>query len=631
MIIDEATISRIFETVDIYDIISEFVKLKKRGVNYVGSCPFHDEKTASFTVSPSKGIYKCFGCGKGGNAINFIMEHEHFSYVEALRFVAEKYNIEIKEKELTDKEKQSISDRESMLIVSKFAADFFENSLWNTDEGKSVGYGYLKMRGLNDDIIKKFNLGYSPSDWNAIINKSNEAGYKLDYLIKCGLVGVSEKGNYDRFRERVIFPVRDIAGKIIAFGGRAMADNNMAKYVNSPESEIYHKSRTLYGIFFAKSSIIQEDRCYLVEGYLDVISFHQKGITNTVASSGTSLTVEQIRLIRRLTKNITIIYDGDNAGIKAAMRGIDLAIEEDMNVRILPLPEGEDPDSFAKQLNRDSLKDYITEKEEDFIRFKLSFMRSDIGDDPIKKAAVIKEIVNTLSKISDSIKRLMYIKEVSKIMELEENFLISEIAYNKRDKNYSNKKIIKSKPNPKTPNENNGEPCSELEKMLIKFLINYGDKKIDNDIIDAKTFGEYIICELEVDELNLLSSEFANILSLYEENYSDGSFNTYNFFVNNINPEISRIVVDIIAEPYELSSIWGKKNEDEDLLELLIRLINVYKLKRIDLLIADIDRDMFANNESRDETVVLDLIRQRTKLLQIKASLSNKLGYNILT
>ena len=369
--IDQATIQKIFDAADIYEVISDFVHLKKRGVNYVGCCPFHNEKTGSFTVSPAKGIYKCFGCGKGGNAVNFIMEHEQMSYVEALRYLAARYNITIEEKELSEEEKKEKSERESMLIVTSYAEEFFVDQLLHTDEGKSVGLGYLHKRGLDQSAIEKFGLGYCPEKWDGLTQSALSKGYKKEYLVKTGLTIESEKGLFDRFRARVIFPIRDIAGKIIAFGGRIMAnDKKSAKYLNSPESEIYHKSRTLYGIYFAKKSIVQHNRCYLVEGYLDVISFHRKGIENTVASSGTSLTIEQIRLIRRLTPNVTIIYDGDAAGIKASLRGIDLVLEEGLNVRVVLLPDGEDPDSFSQSRSPEELSEYISQHETDFINFK---------------------------------------------------------------------------------------------------------------------------------------------------------------------------------------------------------------------------------------------------------------------
>ncbi|MDE5612306.1 MAG: DNA primase, partial [Odoribacter sp.] len=407
--IDQATIQKIFDSADIYEVISDFVSLKKRGVNYVGCCPFHNEKTGSFTVSPAKGIYKCFGCGKGGNVVNFIMEHEQLSYIEALRWLAARYNIIIEEKELTEQEKQERSERESMLIVTNYAEEFFVDQLWNTDEGKSVGLGYFRRRGLDDQTIEKFGLGYCPEAWDSLTKTALSKEYKKEFLVKTGLTIESDRGDFDRFRARVMFPIRDLAGKIIAFGGRIMTnDKKSAKYLNSPESEIYHKSRTLYGIYFAKKSIVQQNRCYLVEGYLDVISFHQKGIANTVASSGTSLTVEQIRLIRRLTPNVTIIYDGDAAGIKASLRGIDLVLEEGLNVRVVSLPEGEDPDSYAQAHTTEEVLEYISAHETDFIHFKTELLLEQAGNDPLERAKLITDIVKSISLIPDNITRSVY-------------------------------------------------------------------------------------------------------------------------------------------------------------------------------------------------------------------------------
>ena len=358
--IDQATIQKIFDSADILEVVSDFVSLKKRGSNYLGLCPFHNEKTGSFTVSPAKGIYKCFGCGKGGNAVNFIMEHEQMSYVEALKYLANKYHIPIEEKELTDEQRREQTERESMLIVTAYANEYYQYQLWHTDEGRSVGLGYLRQRGISDEMIRAFGLGYNPEEWGAFTKAALEKGYKKEFLVKTGLSIENERGMFDRFRARVMFPVQDLAGKVIAFGGRTMtADKKTAKYLNSPESDIYHKSKTLYGIYLAKKSIIQQDRCILVEGYTDVISFHAKGVENVVASSGTSLTMEQIRMIRRLTPNVTIIYDGDAAGIKASLRGIDLVLEEGLNVRVLLLPDGEDPDSFARSHSREELADYM--------------------------------------------------------------------------------------------------------------------------------------------------------------------------------------------------------------------------------------------------------------------------------
>ncbi len=427
--IDQATIQKIFDAADIYEVVSDFVSLKKRGVNYLGLCPFHNEKTGSFTVSPAKGIYKCFGCGKGGNAVNFIMEHEQMSYVEALKYLAEKYHIPVEEKELTEEQIKEKTERESMLIVSAHANEYFQYQLWNTDEGRSVGLGYLRQRGISDEMIRKFGLGYNPEGWGAFTKAAQEKGYKKEFLVKTGLTIENEKGLFDRFRARVMFPVLDLAGKVIAFGGRTMtSDKKISKYLNSPESEIYHKSKTLYGIFFAKKSIVQQDRCILVEGYTDVISFHAKGIENVVASSGTSLTIEQIRLIRRLTPNVTIIYDGDAAGIKASLRGIDLVLEEGLNVRVLLLPDGEDPDSFARSHTPQELSDFIANNETDFINFKTKLLLGSAGDDPVERARLITDIVRSIAKIPDNIVRSVYVRETAHQMDVEERVLYTEIA-----------------------------------------------------------------------------------------------------------------------------------------------------------------------------------------------------------
>ena len=427
--IDQATIQKIFDAADIYEVVSDFVSLKKRGVNYLGLCPFHNEKTGSFTVSPAKGIYKCFGCGKGGNAVNFIMEHEQMSYVEALKYLAEKYHIPVEEKELTEEQRKEKTERESMLIVSSYANEYFQYQLWNTDEGRSVGLGYLRQRGISDEMIRKFGLGYNPEGWGAFTKAAQEKGYKKEFLVKTGLTVENEKGLFDRFRARVMFPVFDLAGKVIAFGGRTMTtDKKISKYLNSPESEIYHKSKTLYGIFLAKKSIVQQDRCILVEGYTDVISFHAKGIENVVASSGTSLTIEQIRLIRRLTPNVTIIYDGDAAGIKASLRGIDLVLEEGLNVRVLLLPDGEDPDSFARSHTPQDLADFIANNETDFINFKTKLLLGTAGDDPVERARLITDIVRSIAKIPDNIVRSVYVRETAHQLDVEERVLYTEIA-----------------------------------------------------------------------------------------------------------------------------------------------------------------------------------------------------------
>lgn len=442
--IDQATIDRILDAAQIVDVVSEFVTLRRRGVNYIGLCPFHNEKTPSFSVSPSKGLCKCFSCGKGGNVVHFIMEHEQLSYYEALKWLARKYNIEVKERELTEEEKQASNLRESLFVVNQFASEYFQNVLYNVEEGQRIGMTYLRSRGFRDDIIKKFQLGYSIDNRDALARTAIEKGYKPEFLEKTGLCYRKDDGTLrDRFWGRVIFPVHTLSGKVVAFGGRvlnAATKNVQMKYVNSPESEIYHKSRELYGIYFAKQAMVRQDRCFLVEGYTDVISMHQSGIENVVASSGTALTSDQIRLIHRFTNNITVLYDGDGAGIKASIRGIDMLLEEGMNVKVCLLPDGDDPDSFARKHNATEYQAYINDHEVDFIRFKTDLLIEEAGKDPIKKANLITSIVKSISVIPDSITRNVYIRECSEMLRMEERVLVNAVGKLKEQADENRKK-----------------------------------------------------------------------------------------------------------------------------------------------------------------------------------------------
>ena len=442
--IDQATIDRILDAAQIVDVVSEFVTLRRRGVNYIGLCPFHNEKTPSFSVSPSKGLCKCFSCGKGGNVVHFIMEHEQLSYYEALKWLARKYNIEVEERELTEEEKQASNLRESLFVVNQFASEYFQNVLYNVEEGQRIGMTYLRSRGFRDDIIKKFQLGYSTDNRDALARTAIEKGYKPEFLEKTGLCYRKDDGTLrDRFWGRVIFPVHTLSGKVVAFGGRvlnAATKNVQMKYVNSPESEIYHKSRELYGIYFAKQAMVRQDRCFLVEGYTDVISMHQSGIENVVASSGTALTSDQIRLIHRFTNNITVLYDGDGAGIKASIRGIDMLLEEGMNVKVCLLPDGDDPDSFARKHNATEYQAYINDHEVDFIRFKTDLLIEEAGKDPIKKANLITSIVKSISVIPDSITRNVYIRECSEMLRMEERELVNAVGKLKEQADENRKK-----------------------------------------------------------------------------------------------------------------------------------------------------------------------------------------------
>lgn len=430
--IDQSTIDRILDAAQIVDVVSEFVTLRKRGVNYIGLCPFHNEKTPSFSVSPSKGVCKCFSCGKGGNVVHFIMEHEQLSYYEALKWLAKKYNIEIKERELTDAEKQAQSLRESLFVVNQFASEYFQDILYNHIDGQRIGMTYLRSRGFRDDIIRKFQLGYSTDAPDGLARAAAQKGFREEFLEKTGLCYKKDNGTlHDRFWGRVIFPVHTLSGKVVAFGGRVLSSATKSvqmKYVNSPESEIYHKSRELYGMYFAKQAIVRQDCCFLVEGYTDVISMHQSGIENVVSSSGTALTSDQIRLIHRFTNNITLLYDGDGAGIKASLRGIDMLLEEGMNIKVCLLPDGDDPDSFARKHNATDYQAYINAHEVDFIRFKTNLLLEEAGRDPIKRAGLISSIVRSISVIPDAIVRSVYIRECSQLLQMEEKILVEATA-----------------------------------------------------------------------------------------------------------------------------------------------------------------------------------------------------------
>lgn len=644
--IDQSTIQKIFDAADIYEVVSDFVSLKKRGVNYVGCCPFHNEKTGSFTVSPAKGIYKCFGCGKGGNAVNFIMEHEQLSYVEALRWLAAKYNIIIEEKELSEHEKQEKSERESMLIVTNYAEEFFVDQLLNTDEGKSVGLGYFRRRGLDEQTIEKFGLGYCPEAWDGFTKTALEKGYKKDFLVKTGLTIESDRGLFDRFRARVMFPIRDLAGKIIAFGGRIMTnDKKSAKYLNSPESEIYHKSRTLYGIFFAKKSIVQHNRCYLVEGYLDVISFHQKGIENTVASSGTSLTIEQIRLIRRLTPNVTIIYDGDAAGVKASLRGIDLVLEEGLNVRVVSLPEGEDPDSYAQAHSAEEVLEYITAHETDFIHFKTQLLLQQAGNDPIERAKLITDIVKSISLIPDNITRSVYVQETANQLKVEEKVLYTEIARIRKEKVGDPTPVPYKAPSqqiPKitlTPSRTGGvTPCDTEEMMLIRYLLMFGGLELYGEehegVVYSVSVGEYIISELAEDELLMLNPRFREIQTEYRQNYKNEGFIPAKYFIGHPDPVICEVVAGILSEPYELSKIWTVKDASsrtEEMLlgELLPKIVDNYKMRRIEMMCREADDKILESQNAGNMEELLEWVKKKNTMVKVRGRLNEKLKRTI--
>lgn len=575
--IDSATIARIMDTARIEEVVSDYVSLKKRGVNLIGLCPFHDEKTGSFTVSPAKGIFKCFGCGKGGNAVHFIMEIEQVSFTEALKIVAKKYNIEIRERELSSEELAQQNDRESMYIVNSFAQKYFTQQLKEHPDGKIIGLGYFHERGFRDDIIEKFQLGYSLDQRDALAQSAQKAGYKKEYLVKTGLCMQQENGQLtDRFRGRVIFPVHTLSGKVVAFGGRVLKKTDKtAKYVNSPESGIYHKSNELYGIYFAKHAIVKQDCCYLVEGYTDVISMHQAGIENVVASSGTSLTTGQIKLIHRFTNNVTILYDGDAAGIKASIRGIDLLLEEGLNIKVLLLPDGEDPDSFSRKQNASEFIAYVEAHQTDFIRFKTNLLLDEAGHDPIKRAGLIQDVVKSIAIIPNNIVRQVYIKDCSTLLDINEEVLVNAINKINRQKKEEQKKAEQNKAQEETLPEaknvtiqdsaNNinsetgllsGSVVDTETRNLLKVLVRYGERVLftleDGSI---QTVGEFILQELEIDHIVFENPLYNEFIEEYRQHQHDTDFVAEKHFKFHPNSALSQLAVNLITEKYTLSKI----------------------------------------------------------------------------
>ncbi len=603
--IDHSTILRIIDTAEITEVVQDFVNLKKRGVNYLGLCPFHNEKTPSFTVSPSKGIYKCFGCGKGGNSVNFIMEHEHLSYPEALKYLAKKYNIEVVEKELTAEEIQQQNERDSLLVVTKYANSYFQDKLHNNTDGRAIGLSYFKERGFREDIIKKFELGYSLDVRDALTIAAKEKGYKIDFLEKTGLTIVNENGQYDRFRGRVIFPIHGLSGNVIGFGGRILKkDAKAAKYLNSPESDIYHKSKVLYGMYYAKKSITQLDKCYLVEGYTDVISMHQSGIENVVASSGTSLTVEQIRLVKRFTPNVTIIYDGDAAGIKASLRGIDLVLEQGLNVKVLLLPDGEDPDSFAKSNSSTELEEFIKKNEEDFITFKTRLLFDEAKNDPVRKANLITDIVRSIAVIPETIIRTVYIKECSNILEIDEKVLYGEINKIRR-KNYEKEYKRTISPDetfktasPTVPSFVDDVYSEAQEKEIIRLLLHYSEQTLytyQEDKYDEPrqvSVAEYIIGEILNDDLEFKNLIYKQIFQEYLAALNSGEQIDKKHFIYHSDPGISKLAADLLSTSYTLSKIFKKggvhiETEEMKLKQLVPETIIAYKRKILEIAQSD--------------------------------------------
>lgn len=666
--IPKDTVDKIIETARVEDVVGDFITLKKRGANLLGLCPFHGEKSPSFTVSPAKGIYKCFGCGKAGNSVNFIMEHESLSYPEALRYLAAKYNIEIVEKEITPEEKEQITEKESLYIVTNYAQKYFTDNLWNTDEGKSVGLSYFRERGFTDEIIKKFQLGFSFEDRRAFSKAAIAAAYKPEYLVKTGLSILSDKhvegqpitinDIFDRYTGRVIFPIHNGTGKVIGFGGRILnSDKKFAKYINSPQTDIYDKSKVLYGLYFAKKQITQEDNCYLVEGYTDVTSMHQAGIENVVASSGTSLTVDQIRLIHRFTNNITILYDGDVAGIKASFRGIDLILEEGMNVKVLLFPDGDDPDSYSKKVSGDDLRAFIKKNSLDFIKFKTNLLFEEARHEPVKKAALVKDIIESIAIVPDAITRNGYITECSHILQVDEQTLVFQVKATR------DKKIVKKNFQPEaTPVETQGysentnqevkddlqklldadlNPFAEQEKNLVRLLLLYGTNLIeiqhlnkDNESVTTEvSVAEFILNELNQDEISFMDATYQMFLYEFMLQIKSESIPNVDYFVKHRDARLAQTTINLISSNNQLSERWKSKHsimtphETDNIKKAVFHDLHIYKTKRIYKLLLEKHvqlRTVLSDEETYE-------IQSSIKELQMLSSRVNKfLGRTII-
>ncbi len=622
--IPKETIDKIFEAARIEEVVSGFVQLKKRGANFIGHCPFHDEKTPSFTVSASKGIYKCFGCGKGGNSVSFVMEHEHYSYPEALKYLAEKYNIEVKEKEMTPEQSIRANDRDSLYVISSFANKFFQQQLWETREGKAIGLSYYKERGFSEETIKKFQLGYSPKQKDALSKEALKSSFQKKYLEDSGLSIIKNESALDRFRERMMFPIHSFSGRVLGFGGRTLQKDNKAKYVNSTESLIYLKSKILYGIYFAKQHISKQNNCYIVEGYTDVISLHQAKVENVVSSSGTSLTSEQIKLINRFTKNITILFDGDAAGLKASFRSIDMILAEGMNVKVVVFPNGEDPDSFAQKCSQEALINYLEENQKDFITFKTNILSKDTNEDPAKRVEMIKDIASSIAQIPDDIGRSEYIKECSRMLRVKELDLAKEVSAQK------NKRIS---PFPaKSENASNFEekeiPTSKMnkeEKEIIRLLLNYGNKNMKEE--DQKiSIASFIIQELEVDNISFENEQYQSILGEISAHVKEDGEINLNYFTLHQNPSISKLAIDLISKKHSLSENWKSRHqiltdsEEDKFRKAVESSIYALKLKHLDTKLGDIQLQLKENPDDERFT------KAYAKYLQTKRQIAEKLG-----
>ena len=652
--IPREVIERIHAAAKIEEVVSDYVTLRKRGANLIGLCPFHNEKTGSFTVSPSKGIYKCFGCGVSGNALGFIMEIEQCSYVDAIKQLGKKYHIEVPEREMTAEEQQRQDDRESMFVVNDFANKWFQQQLWETQEGQAIGLSYFRERGLRDDIIRKYQLGYSPEKGNPLAKALKEKGFQerfitnnVDTKIGVGVVGKSEDGRlYDRFRDRVIFPIFTVSGKPVAFAGRILKKkDNVGKYVNSPDSIIYSKTNELYGLFQAKQSIARADKCYLVEGQMDVISMHQSGIENVVASGGTALTKPQIWLIKRFTSNITVLYDGDAAGIHAALRGIDMFLEAGFNVKVVLLPEGEDPDSYAQSHDSTEFIRYIEEHQTDFIRFKSALLSKDAGDDPYKRAELIKDITSSIAVIPDMITRQVYIKDSAERLHMSEKVLTTEVVKLRKQKIEEADKSAEraesqatSTPNPSaSPQDGLSEKRSGSETVgqrsgleanyynLMQLIVRYGERPIEVDGT-IYTIGDVIIDTLRGDEIAPTRPVYQTIMDEFKQHSKDPGFKAEYFYKFHPDRQVNQVAIDMIAERYQ----GAKPENNVQLGELVARLLFEIKLTVINMQIDDLEAGLKQAQEANDIDRQMALLAHQPELLAMRNELCKILGNRII-
>ena len=652
--IDRDTIDRIYAAADIVEVINDYVTLKRKGVNYQACCPFHNEKTPSFVVSPSKGLYKCFGCGKGGNAVSFVMEHENITYPEALKIVAKKYGIEIKEREQTEEDVLRNNNRESMFMLNSWASEYFSNTLHNTDEGISIGLSYFRQaRGFSESTIKKFGLGFCPSGGDKMTQDALRAGYKEEFLLSTGLTLKREEDGrlYDRFRERVMFPVHNVSGRVVAFGGRTLrTDKKVAKYQNSPESEIYSKKNEIYGLFFAKKAIQQQNYAIMVEGYTDVISMHQSGVENVVASSGTSLTTEQIRLLARFTKNITVMYDGDSAGQHASLRGIDMILKEGLNVRVVLLPAEDDPDSFARSHSAEEVRNYVAQNSTDFISYKAKLLLADAGDDPIKRSEVVKDMVQSIAEIPDAIQRSLYIKECAALMNISDDILLREVARMRMRSlgdreaeefvNRESRRYWRRQEEDKPSSEEGehfghltiGSSIETIERELIYYLVVHGSKNYDfregRNIIQLNV-AETIIDEMSMDDMHFNNGAYNKIYNLYRSARESGRVVTPDELASHTDIEVCDAATDLlfIDDQYAMSEIWTKKEvhtttEEEVLGKGVPKAILLFKTKAVLGMLAELQAKLHDENISEEEQ--LDILSKMVQLNRLKVKLARK-------